>query len=105
MSQLRTLAVQFGFRPEGLGGAFSGLVFETSDTSEYSLMREDSPVAPAGMRDRASLAYHDNGELRRLYHGMAGALLAFLHAEDEAPLPEALQPFASPDLVTEIPCY
>lgn len=97
-----TLAKHFGFRREGLANAFSGLVLEMGDTSEYTLMREDAPTAPTGLRDRASLAYHANGELERLYHGTAAALLAFLHAKAEEPLPDALQPFASPDLVEEI---
>jgi hypothetical protein len=98
------LATQFGFRREGLATAFSGLVLEMSETSEFTLMREDAPTAPTGLMDPASLAYHADGELERLWHGPAGALLAFLHAEAEAPLPSGLQPFASPDLVEEIPC-
>lgn len=101
---VRSIAELFGFHAEGIGGNLAALVLPMSDTSEYSLMRQDAPVAPRSLHDRASLAYHTDGELARLYHGKAGALLAFLYAKAEQPLPFALLPFNRSDLVEEIPC-
>ena len=93
----------FGFVTEGMDGRATCIMLPMSDTSEYTMMRQDAPQPPASYADPASLAYHADGELLTLYHGTAGALLAMLIRLAGEPMPSDLSRYDVPGLVDSVP--